>query len=107
MTERDEYKFVSPDIEGGNNAVIAHAESKLRTPLQANVRKFVQPSAQFPDVCQNPSLCLRRKTKEDTIKLAGIDLRCLAHEASGLLHPHLAITQVGLAALDARDELRI
>ena len=94
-------------LDGVDNAVIARAQPKLRAPLQAHVRKIIQPSAHFTYASLNPALHLRRQTEEDGIKLAGVDLRGLVHSASGLVDAQTALAQVGLAALDARDKLGI
>ena len=66
---------------------------------------IIQPPAHFAYACLDPALNLWRQTEENGIKLAGVNFRRLVHGTSGFAHPHTALTQVGLAALDARDEL--
>ena len=63
--------------------------------------------SQFADVGQNSALNLRRETKENGIKLPGVAFGGLTHSASALVNPSTALTQVGLAALNAGDELGI
>jgi hypothetical protein len=71
------------------------------------VRKILQPPAYLAYACLDPALNLWRKTEENGIKLAGVDFRGLLHGPSVLPNTHAALSQVGLATLDARNELRI
>jgi hypothetical protein len=107
MAKRDEKEFISADIAGVDDAVVTHAESEFRAALETGVGKIVQPPAQFADARQNSILNVCGKTEENRIELAGVDLRGLTHGMSNFSDPHTALSQVGLAALDASDELRI
>ena len=47
MAKRNEREFDPADVEDVDDAVITHAQSEFRAPLQARVRKIIQAPAQF------------------------------------------------------------
>ena len=106
MTDRDEIQFVSRDTEFVDHPVITHPQTKLRSSLQAVVRPIRQLISQMSDSVLNSILRRARQAEENRIELARVDLGRLTHTESTPLGTCLTGSQVGLAALDAGDELR-
>ena len=106
MTKRDEIQFVSRDVAFVDHSVIAYPQAKLRPSLQAVMRKIWQLITQVTDPVFDSILHRARQAEEDRIKLARVDFGRLTHTRSAPPNTHLTGPQVGLAALDAGDELR-
>ena len=71
------------------------------------MREALQPSPQIPKLDLNPLLEVRGQTEEDGVEFAGVKLRGLVHGGSAFADARPALAQVGLAAFDAGDELRV
>jgi hypothetical protein len=107
MAERDEGEFIPPEVKGVDDPVIADAQAKLGSPLQAVMRKVFQVASQLPNPGFQAGRPGRRKPEENRVELAGVNLRGLFHGPSASVDTYFALAQIGLAALDAGDKLRI
>lgn len=107
MPHRDEKQLVRGDIELIDDPVIADPHAKLRSALQAHVRKAFKSRTKITNRGLDRRTMTRGKLKEDAVKLAGVDLRGLFHRTSGLEGSRLSFRKLGLASLDAGNKLRI
>ena len=107
MPQGDQVKVITSKIELVDNPLVARPKAKLRTPLEAMMRKTLQTPSPFADFRLNPFPNRGRKGEENRVELRGVDLRGWRHGSLRLTHPDPTILQIRLAAFDAGDEVRL
>lgn len=107
VTHLVEERNVSRQIDRVEHAIVRDADTAFAAPLKPVMRISLQLPAQLLDLGLDLRLDFRRQREECLVERRAVNLRCLSHGQSERDHSPLAVVELLLGAVRARDESRL